>query len=90
MANNSLQIRCGTKKISADFKRDIADLAAACGYRDVSNFMYDILSEYVELNRDRIEKYRELVGIPLIKPKTIKARSLKKKPKEAAGDDSEA
>lgn len=90
MANNSLQIKCDTKTVPAEFKRDVNDLAKSLGYGKTSDFMYDILSEYVALNRDRIEKYRELVGIPLIKPKTIKARSLKKKTKEAAGDDSEA
>ena len=89
MAENSIQVRCGTKKVSADFKKDVDDLAAASGYRDTSEFVFTILSEYVKLNYSKIEKYRELVGIPLIKPKAVKARASKKKTKEAAGDDSE-
>ena len=89
MAENSIQVRCGTKKVSADFKKDVDDLAAASGYRDTSEFVFTILSEYVELNRARIEKYRKLCNAPLIKPKAVKARAAKKKPKEAAGDDSE-
>lgn len=78
----SLQIRCNTGRVPATFKRDVDDLAKSLGYGKTSYFLYDVLNEYLSLNRDRIEQYRELVGIPLIKPKAVK--------KEAAVDDSEA
>ena len=59
----TLQITC-----TAEFKTDVDDLAAACHYRNTSDFLRVIIEEYVELNRERINQYREMAAAPIIKP----------------------
>lgn len=67
-----LQITC-----EPEFKADVDDLARAFGYSDTSKFLREIVAEYVEINREQITRYRELIASPLIKPKPKRQRNKK-------------
>ena len=53
--------------VTAEFKRDVEDLARSCG-RQVSDLLLPIVAQFVSLNRARIEKYREMIEIPALSP----------------------
>ncbi len=70
--NPPLQITC-----EPEFKADVEDLARAFGYSNTSTFLREIVAEYVEINREQITRYRELIASPLIKPKPKRQRNKK-------------
>lgn len=77
----TIQITC-----SEEFKADMKDLAASYG-KNTSDFLYPIVAEILELNREQVARYRaimaELAQTKLVKPTAPKtnsaARSRKKK-----------
>ena len=73
----TLQITC-----SAEFKQDVEDLARAFGSSDTSNFLRGIVEEYIELNREQIERYREVINsAKMIRPGQKKRQQAGKKKK---------
>lgn len=74
-----LQITC-TKEFP-DLKADVEDLAKSFG-QNTADFLRDVVVRVVELNRARIEKYRELKKLPLVVEKP-KKKSCGKKSKSA-------
>lgn len=73
----TLQITC-----SAEFKQDADDLARAFGSSDTSKFLRGIIEEYIELNREQIERYREVINsAKMIRPGQKKRQQAGKKKK---------
>ena len=73
----TLQITC-----SAEFKQDVEDLARAFGSSDTANFLRGIVEEYIELNREQIERYREVINsAKMIRPGQTKRQKADKKKK---------